>query len=583
MNKKQAATKKWVGRSLILACLMSAFGTTNPTLQTQAQARSAPVLRTDLVVYGCTSGGIATAVSASRKGLSVTMVCPEMHIGAMQAEGLTWVDFGYKEGIGGIAREYYRRMKAFYDDDTNWRFGKRKEYPFYNRRDDTMWQFEPHVAERMFETMLAETNINVIRGERLDRQSGVTKRGTRIVSLRTLSGKVFQARMFADATFEGDLMAAAGVTFTVGRESNARYGETINGNQINNGHTHQFDFNISPYIVANDPLSGVLPGVHTGDPGKQGEGDKRMQAYNFRVCMTQIPENRVPFPRPVTYDARDYELLGRYLDAGWREIYRKFDPVPNGKTDTNNHGGFSTDFIGANYDYPEGSYQVRQRIFEAHKNYQQGLHWFMANDPRVPADVRERMSKWGLCKDEYPDNGHWPRQLYIREARRMVSDFVMTELHIRRIRPVELPVAIGTHNMDSHHVQRYINKDGFVRNEGDVQVNPGGPYSIDYRSIIPRRGQVSNLVVPVAISASHIAYGSIRMEPVFMSLGQAAGTAAALAVRANVSLHDVDYSALRRALETDKQVVEMPNNWDWRKEWSDRVTNPNEAPSRAQQ
>jgi hypothetical protein len=276
------------------------------------------------------------------------------------------------------------------------------------------------------------------------------------------------------------------------------------------------------------------------------------------MCLTKVPENRVPFPKPDNYDPMQYELLARYLDKGWRAIFVKFDPAPNAKTDTNNHGAFSTDNIGMNYDYPEGSYERRREIFEEHEVYQKGLMWFLAYDPRVPADVREKMSQWGLAKDEFTDNGYWPHQIYIREARRMSSDFVTTELHLRRIKPTPKPIGIGSYNMDSHNVQRYVDEAGHARNEGDIQINPGGPYPISYGALVPKTSECTNLLVPVCVSSSHIAYGSIRMEPVFMILGQSAATAAVFAIDDNINVQDVDYSKLRARLLADDQVLELP-------------------------
>jgi hypothetical protein len=283
-----------------------------------------------------------------------------------------------------------------------------------------------------------------------------------------------------------------------------------------------------------------------------------VQAYNFRLCLTTVPENRVPFPKPDDYDPIQYELLARYLDRGWREVFNKFDPAPNRKTDTNNHGAFSTDNIGRNYDYPEASYEQRQEIIAQHENYQKGLMWFLANDPRVPDDVRADMSKWGLARDEFLDSGHWPHQIYVREARRMVSDFVTTELHLRGIEPTPRVVGMGSYNMDSHNVQRYVDIDGNVRNEGDIQVNPGGPYPISYLALVPKAAEATNLLIPVCLSASHIAYGSIRMEPVFMILGQSAASAAVLAIEDEVRVQQVSYNRLRRQLLRDGQVLSLP-------------------------
>ncbi|MEX0670155.1 MAG: FAD-dependent oxidoreductase, partial [Pirellulales bacterium] len=315
-------------------------------------------------------------------------------------------------------------------------------------------------------------------------------------------------------------------------------------------------------VVPDDPASGLLPRIHDGSPGAEGEGDHRIQAYNFRLCMTNVPANRVPFSKPAGYDPLQYELLFRDLAAGSRHVFGKFDPAPNGKTDTNNHGSFSTDNIGMNYDYPEASYDRRREIIAEHAAYQQGYFWFLINDPRVPEDVRQKMGQWGLAKDEFVDNGHWPHQIYVREARRMVSDFVVAEPHLRCSKPTPDPVGMGSYNMDSHNVQRYVARDedgrAYARNEGDIQASPGGPYPVSYRAIVPRVGECENLLVPVAVSASHIAYGSIRMEPVFMALGQSAATAAAMAIDAGLPVQQVPYERLRERLLADGQVLEAP-------------------------
>jgi hypothetical protein len=373
-----------------------------------------------------------------------------------------------------------------------------------------------------------------------------------------LGGKTYRGKIFIDATYEGDLMAGAGVSYHVGREGNDVYGETLNGVQTRNATKHQFEKPVDPYIRPGDPDSGLLPRIHGGGPGQEGQGDHRIQAYNFRLCLTKVSENRVPFPKPDNYDPMQYELLARYLDQGWRAIFVKFDPAPNAKTDTNNHGAFSTDNIGMNYDYPEASYDRRREILKEHEDYQKGLMWFLAYDPRTPAEVREKMSQWGLAKDEFTDNGYWPHQIYVRESRRMVSDFVTTELHLRRTKPTPKPIGMGSYNMDSHNVQRYVDQTGHARNEGDIQVNPGGPYPVSYGAVVPKAAECTNLLVPVCVSSSHIAYGSIRMEPVFMILGQSAATAAVFAIDDNINVQAVDYAKLRARLLADGQVLELP-------------------------
>lgn len=521
----------------------------------------------DVVIYGGTSAAVVAAVQAKRMGKSVVVVSPDRHLGGLSSGGLGWTDSGDKRVIGGLAREFYHRVWQHYQRPEAWRWQAREK--FGNRgqgteaMDDsmrTMWIFEPHVAERVFEDLVREYAIPVQRDEWLDREKGVATAGGRITAITTLSGRTYRGKMFIDATYEGDLMAAAGVSYHVGREAKATYGEDWNGVQTGVlHHRHHFGVikqGISPYRVPGDPSSGLLPRISAEPPGEYGAGDHRVQAYCFRLCLTDVPENRVPFPRPAGYDPDQYELLLRIFAAGWRETFHKFDAVPNGKTDTNNHGPFSSDNIGYNYDYPEASYERRREIIREHETYQQGLFYFIANDPRVPADVRERMARWGLAKDEFLDNGHWPHQLYVREARRMVGLFVMTENELLKRRPTPDSVGMGSYTIDSHNVQRYITPEGFVQNEGDIGVRLDGPYAIAYGALVPRRGQAENLLVPVAVSASHIAYGSIRMEPVFMVLGQSAATAAALAIDGALAVQDVPYARLRERLLRDGQVLE---------------------------
>ena len=521
----------------------------------------------DILVYGCTAAAVTSAIQARKMGKSVVMVCPERHLGGLTAGGLGWTDSGDKTVIGGLSREFYHRVWQHYQKPDAWRWQKRDEYS--NRGQGTtaldetartMWIFEPHVASAVLEAWVQEHDIPIVRNAWLDRAKGVRRDGHRIGSITTLDGRTFTARMFLDATYEGDLMAAAGVDYHVGREAMATYGEQWAGVQTGVLH-HRHHFGalaqpISPFIVAGDPSSGVLPRVSTDPPGAYGSGDRRVQAYCFRLCLTRVPENRVPFPKPLQYDPAQYELLLRIFQAGWRETFHKFDPIPNAKTDTNNHGPFSTDNIGRNDDYPEASYARRQAIIREHIDYQQGWLYFIANDPRVPEDVRTAMARWGLAKDEFVDNGHWPHQLYVREARRMVGRFVMTEHELLGKRPTPEPVGMGSYGIDSHNVQRYITPEGYVQNEGDIGVPTNGPYQIAFGSLVPKRGQAENLLVPVAVSSSHIAYGSIRMEPVFMILGQSAATAAALAIDGALPVQDVPYDRLRRRLLADGQVLE---------------------------
>lgn len=517
----------------------------------------------EIVIYGCTSGGVIAAVQATHLKKSVILVCPEQHLGGLSSQGLGWTDTGDNSVIGGLSRDFYARIKKAYDDDARWKQQTKASYSHYDPSADSMWVFEPHVAEEIFEALVTENGLDVRRDEWLDREAGVEKSGTAITAITTLSGARYPGQIFIDATYEGDLMAAAGVSYTVGREANAKYGETLDGIEAAFADGHQFTTKISPYVVEGDPKSGLLPRISPDPPGVDGEGDDRVQAYNYRVCLTNVAANKLPFPKPAGYDATQYELLLRTLLAGSKHVFQKFDPVPNHKTDTNNSGPFSTDDIGMSYDYPDASYADREKILLEHETYQKGYFYFIANDPRVPLDVRTQMSTWGLAKDEFTDNGGWPHQIYVREARRMVSDFVMTENHLRGKTPTPDPIGLGSYNMDSHHAQRYVVKDAagdYVRNEGDVQVNPGAPYPISYRAIVPKKAELTNLIVPVCVSSSHIAYGSIRMEPVFMILGQSAATAAALSLDAGSAVQDIDYDALRAQLLKDKQILAPGND-----------------------
>ncbi|MCP4645080.1 MAG: FAD-dependent oxidoreductase [bacterium] len=521
-----------------------------------------PVYEADIVIYGGTSAAVASAVQAQRMGKSVVVVCPDTHLGGLSSGGLGWTDTGDKSVIGGVSREFYHRVWRHYDRPEAWKWQERSEYgnkgqgtPAMDGDERTMWIFEPHVAEQAFDDLIEEHGIPLYRDEWLDREGGVETDGNRILAITTLSGSTYRGKVFIDATYEGDLMAAAGVNYHVGREANSVYDEQWNGVQVGVlHHQHHFgEMQISPYVTPGDPSSGLLPRISAEDPGKKGEGDHRVQAYCFRMCLTNHKDNRMPFPKPDGYDASQYELLLRILDEGWRDVFKKFDPIPNRKTDTNNHGPFSTDNIGMNYDYPDGSYERRREIMREHETYQKGLMYFLANDPRVPDDVRNRMSRWGLPRDEFVDNGHWPHQLYIREARRMVGEYVMNGNDVLRKREVPEPIGMGSYVMDSHNVQRYVKPDGFVQNEGDIGVHPKGSYRIAYGSLVPKKDECANLLVPICLSSSHIAFGSIRMEPVFMILGQSAATAAVHSLDETCAVQDVDYDKLRERLVADGQ------------------------------
>lgn len=518
----------------------------------------------DVIIYGGTSAAITAAVQAKKMGKSVLMVSPDKHLGGLSSGGLGFTDTGNKAVIGGLAREFYHRLYLHYSHDSAWKWQKREEYgnkgqgtPAIDGENRTMWIFEPHAAERVFEDFVSENQLVIHRNEWLNRESGVAMKDGKIVSIRTLSGKVYQGKVFIDATYEGDLMAAAGVSYHVGREGNTTYGESWNGVQVGvYQHRHYFKDSISAYKIPGDPSSGLLPEISPNHPGKNGDGDGRLQAYNFRMALSRNPDNRVPFQKPANYNPARYELLARVYAAGWTETFEKYDPIPNLKTDTNNHGPFSTDYIGKNYDYPEASYARRREIIKEHEDYQKGLMYFLSHDPRVPEEVRNEMSHYGLAKDEFTDNDNWPHQIYVREARRMIGSYVMTEHDVLGVKEVPQPVGMGSYSLDSHNTQRFVTPGGFVQNEGDIGVHPKQPYSISYGTLIPKKEECTNLLVPVCVSSSHTAFGSIRMEPVFMILGQSAAAAAALAIDENISVQDLDYAKLRKVLLEEKQVLE---------------------------
>lgn len=517
----------------------------------------------DIIIYGGTSSAVIAAVEAVKMGKSVIMVSPDKHLGGISSNGLGFTDTGNKAVIGGLAREFYHRVYLHYQQDASWKWQKKDEYgnkgqgtPAIDGNERTMWIFEPHVAEQIFEDFISEYKIKVFRDEWLERAHGLVVKDKKIISLRTLSGKVFKGKVFIDATYEGDLMAASGVKYFIGRESNSTYSEKWNGVQVGVfQHGHYFKSKIDPYRIPGNPSSGLLFGVSAAAPGMNGEGDKKLQAYCFRLCMTDKPENRISFPKPAGYDPKKYELLVRVFQSGWDETFNKFDPIPNKKTDTNNHGPFSSDYIGMNYEYPEASYQLRKKIMKDHETYQKGLLYFMSNDPRIPATIQQKMKTWGLSADEFKDNGNWPYQMYVREARRMVSEMVLTENEVLGKKPVSNSVGMGSYALDSHNIQRFVTAGGFVQNEGDIGVGAPKPYSIPYGSIIPNQSECVNLLVPVCISSSHTAYGSVRMEPVFMILGQSAAVAASIAIDNKVDVQAIDKSKLASVLNAEKQVL----------------------------
>lgn len=520
-------------------------------------------LDADVVIYGGTSAAIASAVQLVRMNKSVLIVCPEKHIGGLSSSGLGFTDLGNKEVIGGISKEFYQEVYKHYQNKDAWNWQPREEYGNEGQGttaiDDefkTMWTFEPHVAEQIFENFIRENNISIHRDKWLDREKGVKVANGKITSIAMLDGTIYKAKIFIDATYEGDLMAAAGVNYHVGREANSVYNEQWNG--VQKGvyhHSHNFqELNISPYIIPGDSTSGVLPRIATGRIGENGSGDNGVQAYNYRLCTTNAEGNIVPFEKPENYDPAQYELLRRIFKGGRHSMFGG-GKIPNKKRDVNNVGPFSSDNIGMNYEYPEASYEKRKEILKEHIDYHKGLLYFWGHDESVPERFRTSIKKWGLAKDEFTDNGHWPYQIYVREARRMIGEFVMTDNEILGKSKVLKPIGMGSYAMDSHNVQRYITKEGYVQNEGDLGIEPDAPYQIHLGTILPKQEECRNLLVPAAVSSSHIAFGSIRMEPVFMILGQSAGTLAGMAINEDQEIHEVDYDSLKNKLLKDGQVL----------------------------
>lgn len=527
----------------------------------------------DVIIYGGTSSGIAAAIEVDRMGKTVIVIEPSSRIGGLSTGGLGQTDIGNKQVIGGISLEFYKNIKKYYQNPKNWKWQKPSEYKDGGQTkteagEEAMWTFEPSAALNVFHQMIEGTDIKLIYGQRLNRTSGVRKTDNKITSISMESGETYLGRMFIDATYEGDLMAATGVSFTVGREPNSQYRENLNGVQANtfspsllgtlstNGANHNFVDGVDPYVIKGDKSSGVLPYIDSNGPGNEGEGDKRVQAYCFRMCLTDHPKNRIPFKKPDNYNELNYELLFRNYEAGFDDIPWINSSMPNRKTDTNNKNGFSTDFIGQNYDYPMASYEEREKIVEKHRNYQQGLMWALANHPRIPKKIRKEVSRWGTSKDEFEREDGWQRQLYIREARRMVGEYVMTQKNCEGIDVITDAIGMAAYGMDSHNVQRYIDENGHVKNEGNVEAKFPKPYPISYRSITPIEKECANLLVPVSLSASHIAYGSIRMEPVFMILGQSAAIAATLAIDQDSSVQQVNYKQLKKILVAKGQILE---------------------------
>jgi len=515
----------------------------------------------DIIVYGGNGGAIMAAIAARQAGASVLLLSPDKHIGGVTSSGLGWTDIGNPSVIGGLARTFYHQVFLHYQNDAAWKSANRDEYQkklygIYQVKDSLMWTFEPHVAEAIFNRMLKKNDVSLKTGIKLDRDHKLEMNNGRIASISMTDGSRYVAKVFIDASYEGDLMAMAGIDYTVGREANAKYGESINGVEKSLAVKNNLPKGIDPYRIKGDPESGIMQGVNARIDQIDGAGDDKLQAYCYRMCLTNDPANRIKVQKPEGYQKADFELVIRATALGEKRLW-KLSALPNRKIDANNDCGISMDAIGWNKGYVDASDKDREVIAARHRYWTLGLIWTVQNDPRVPSAIRKKFDVWGLPKDEFKDNGHFPYSLYVREARRMVSDYVMSEKDVLQ-GDAKNAIAMGAYVMDSHNTQRYITDSGYVQNEGDVQIPVKNPYPIPYGTIIPKRSQCQNLLVPVCLSASHIAYGSIRMEPVFMVIGQSAGIAAAAAVKNRQPVQDVSYTALKKSLLEAAQILTLP-------------------------
>jgi len=525
-------------------------------------AQTADSYQVDVCIYGGNSAGVIAAYSAKKMGKTVLLIEPGKNLGGLSSGGLGFTDIGNKYVVTGLSKDFYRRIGTHY--------GKLEQ-----------WVFEPHVAEDIFNSYIDRAKVDVIYGYRL---STVKKAGKTIKTITiepsagSAKNKTVSAKVFIDCSYEGDLMAKAGVAYAVGREANAKYKETYNGVQLLEG--HQFPDHIDPYRVKGDPASGLLWGINKGSLMPRGSGDRKVQSYNYRVCLTDDPQNRIAITRPQGYDSTHYELLLRLMEKQKNSLslndYFIWSEMPNRKTDINNRNGFSTDMIGTNHAYPDGDYRSRRKYIEDLTSYTKGLFYFFGHDQRVPQALRNQMLQWGYPKDEYKGNNNWSHQAYIREARRMVSDYVMTEHNCTGKTVVTDGIALAAYNMDSHNTDRLV-VDGMVKNEGNVEIPGISPYPISYKAIVPKEQECDNLIVPVCLSASHIAYGSIRMEPVFMVLSQVAAVAASFSIDQGITVQQLDYKKINEKLTIDplldgstpdliidnlSQMVKIEGNWD---------------------
>jgi hypothetical protein len=518
----------------------------------------------DIIIYGGTSSGVMASIQAANMGKTTLLIEPTSHIGGMTSGGISWVDIHNAPTIGGLAREYFHRVWNYYQNESSWIY--ETPHPIYGQGsthayiDQTMWAVEPHVAENIFNEMIAETNVEVVYGERLDRDHGIYMNGNEIAMIGMESGRKFLGKEFIDATYEGDLMAAVGVSYFVGRESNRQYNETLNGIHPN---TLNCAMLISPYVIPWDPASGLLERISPSLGGNPGDQDGGVQAYNYRLCLTTVAENRVPIEKPPSYNDRAYEMVFRYINTigSTKKLFSMFSKkfIPNLKVDANNSGPLSMDFVGMSSEYPNADYSTREKIANEHREWQQGLLWTLQNHPRIPQIVRDYYAPWGLAKDEFTDNENWPPLLYVREARRMVSDTIITEQTALGISDVKDSIGLSAYAIDFHVSKLYVNSNQMaILADGGLFTPLPKPFPLSYGAIIPKRNECQNLLVPVCLSASHVAYGSIRVEPVYMVLGQSAAAAACLAIDLGVPVQDVPYESLSQQLLQENQVLNYP-------------------------
>jgi hypothetical protein len=494
----------------------------------------------DVVVYGGTASGVMSAVAASREGAEVALIEPSGHIGGMVTGGLSYTDRGNISVIGGITKEFFQLMGKHYGEPVS-------------------WDYEPHAAEEVLNSMADKENIDLYLEMQLKEENGVQKDGARITHITLDNEDLFYGQIFIDSSYEGDLMAMSDVSYTVGREGKHEYGESFAGKLPPMGN-HDFFYNLTAY----DDEGNLFKEISLESPGTLGQGDNKVQSYTYRLCLTDNVDNMIPFTKPDHYDSERYELL-----AAWIKRYEEYEgkkldvrdviflgPLPNGKYDMNNNGPFSSDYVGGSWEYPDGDYDKREAIKKAHKEYIQGLLYFLSTDELVPPELRSEMKLWGYTADEFKDNGYWPYQLYIREARRMMGDYVMTQDDLQEYRTKGDSIGMGSYNIDSHNVHRYFTLDGYVQNEGDIQVAVS-PYEIPYRVLVPKKSEAENLLVTVCVSASHVAYSSMRMEPQYMIMGEAAGIAAWISIDKDQSVQDIDVDSLRDKLKNNKGILEL--------------------------